>query len=280
MRTRTWAVMAAAAALAGLTACSGPGSADTEERLHVETDRASYSSAEGVSGAADIAVTGPVLGVRTRECDEGGDTATEPAVDPPAEDGVDPGPDPSATGSPAPTATPSGIAGDGAGGPECVPMVFLKVRVAAVVKPGFGISGGDEIVVGDIDTDKVTAEGTTPLVVGRRYALYLRRMTAPDHPGITSVPTFWIPVGGDQGVFFLNKDTVRPASADIVALTNAEAEKKLGAASGTSRPERLRTTVAGLREAAKVAAAGQRASAHRAAKQRRPSHTSGPPGRP
>ncbi|MFF8730235.1 hypothetical protein ACF073_27705 [Streptomyces sp. NPDC015171] len=266
MRTRTCAAMAAAVALACLTACSGPGSADTDGRMHVEADYAYYSSAEDVSGVADIAITGPVLSIQTRECDEGGDTATEPAIDPTADDSTDPNPDPSATDSPAPTATPSGIAGDGAGGAECMPMVFLKVRVAGMMKRGFGVSEGDEIVIGNIDTDKVTMEGTTPLAVGKQYALYLRQLTAPDHPGITSVPTFWIPVGGNQGIFLVGKGTVQPASANIVALTNTEAKKKLSAASGTSRPERLRTTVAGLKEAAKVAAAKQRAGAHKTAK--------------
>lgn len=251
------------AALGCLTACAGPGSSAGGDRLHVEADYAQYASAEEVTTVADIAVTGPVLSIETRECDEGGETATEPAIDPTAADSTDPSPDPSATASPDPTATPSGIAGDGPSGADCMPMVFLKIRVASMMKRGFGVSEGDEIVVGNIDTDKVSMEGTTPLTVGKQYALYLTQLAAGDHPGITSVPSFWIPVGGNQGIFVLGKGTVQPASANIVALTDAEARQRLRDSSGGSRPPRLRTTVSGLKKAASVAAAKWRESAHK-----------------
>ncbi|AYN41088.1 hypothetical protein D9753_21900 [Streptomyces dangxiongensis] len=263
MKTKARFALAAGVALACLTACSGPGSSEAGGGLHVEADYAYYSSAEDVSSVAEIAVTGPVLSIETRECDKGGDNAGEPAIDPTEPDSTDPNPDPSATSSPDPTVTPSGIAGDGPGTADCTPMVFLKVRVAGMMKRGGGVNDGDEIIVGNIDTDKVTMEGATPLTVGKQYALYLRQLTASDHPGITSVQNFWIPVGGSQGVFVVAKGTVTPASANIVALTNTEARKKLSAASGKSRPERLHTTVAGLRKAAKVAAAAERRSASR-----------------
>ncbi|MFI8235747.1 hypothetical protein ACIF83_00535 [Streptomyces sp. NPDC085866] len=259
--------VAAGVALACLTACSGPGSSTQGDgRMHVEADYAQYASAEDVTTAADIAITGPILSVQTRECDEGGETSTEPAIDPTAPDSTDPSPDPSAVSSPDPTSTPSGIAGDGPGGENCMPMVFLKVRVAGMMKRGFGVNDGDEIVVGNIDTDAVSMEGTSPLTVGKQYALYLTQLAAGDHPGITSVPQFWIPVGGNQGIFALAKGSVTPASANIVALTDTEAQKKLRASSGASRPERLHTTVDGLKKAAEVAAAKQHRTSRKTAK--------------
>ncbi|MET9394812.1 hypothetical protein ABZY20_31130 [Streptomyces sp. NPDC006624] len=246
-------------ALACLTACSGPGSSSQGAgRDHVEADYAQYASAEEVTTVSDIAITGSVLSVQTKECDEGGETTTEPAIDPTAADSVDTNPDPSATSAPDPTATPSGIAGDPPGDTECMPMVFLKVRVSGMMKRGFGVTEGDEIVVGNIDTDAVSMEGTTPISVGKQYALYLTQLAAGDHPGITSVPTFWIPVGGSQGVFLVGKGTVQPSSANIVALTSAEAEK-IRKSSGTTRPGKLTTTVTGLKKAAAVAAAKEKA---------------------
>ncbi|MEV5435877.1 hypothetical protein AB0K80_07550 [Streptomyces sp. NPDC052682] len=254
--------VAAGLALACLTACSGPGSSagGGDGRPHVEADYAQYASAEEVTTAADIAITGAVLSVQTKECDEGGESTTEPPVDPTAPDSIDPSPDPSATSSPDPTSTPSGIAGDGSGDTTCMPMVFLKVRVSGMMKRGFGVSEGDEITVGNIDTDAVSMEGTTPLVVGKQYALYLTQLAAGDHPGITSVPQFWIPVGGNQGIFLVTKGSVQPASTTIVGLTAADAEKVNGG-SDAPAPKRTRftTTVAGLQKAASVAAANERA---------------------
>jgi hypothetical protein len=246
-------------ALACLTACSGPGSTASggDGRTQVEADYATYASAEEVTTVADIAITAAVLSIETRECDDGGESASEPAIDPTASDAVDTNPDPSASSSPAPTSTPSGVAGDGPGGAECMPMVFLKVRVSGMMKRGFGVSDGDEIVVGNIDTDAVSMEGTTPIAVGKQYALYLTQLAAGDHPGITSVPTFWIPVGGNQGIFTLGKGSVQPASANIVGLTAADAKKvRPGTTTGGRK---FTTTVAGLKKAALVAAAKQHA---------------------
>lgn len=254
---KTMSVPAAAVglALACLTACSGPGSSSQGAgQDHVEADYARYASAEEVTTVSDIAITGAVLSVQTKECDEGG----EPTIDPTAADSVDTNPDPSASAVPDPTATPSGIAGDPPGDAQCMPMVFLKVRVSGMMKRGFGVSEGDEIVVGNIDTDAVSMEGTTPISVGKQYALYLTQLAAGDHPGITSVPTFWIPVGGNQGVFVLGKGTVQPASSNIVALTAAEAEK-MRESSGGTRPGKFTTTVTGLKKAAAVAAAEESA---------------------
>ncbi|MFF7312845.1 hypothetical protein [Streptomyces sp. NPDC008137] len=246
-------------ALACLTACSGPGSSSQSAgQDHVEADYAQYASAEEVTTASDIAITGAVLSVQTKECDEGGEPTTEPTIDPTAADSVDTNPDPSASSVPDPTATPSGIAGDPPGDAQCMPMVFLKVRVSGMMKRGFGVSEGDEIVVGNIDTDAVSMEGTTPISVGKQYALYLTQLAAGDHPGITSVPTFWIPVGGNQGVFVLGKGTVQPAASSIVALTATEAEK-VRKNSGGSRPGKFTTTVADLKKAAAVAAAKESA---------------------
>ncbi|MEU7052696.1 hypothetical protein [Streptomyces eurythermus] len=266
MKSKARFSLAAGVVLTGLTACSGQGASEAGGGLHIQADYAYYSSAEDVSSVAEIAITGPVLSIETRECDKGGDNAGEPAIDPTEPDSIDPNPDPSVTSSPDPTVTPSGITGDGPSSAGCTPMVFLKVQVASMMKRGGGLTEGDEIIVGNIDTDKVTMEGATPLTVGKQYALYLRQLTASDHPGITSVPNFWIPVGGNQGIFTVGKGTVTPASANIVALTNTEAQRKLSAASSKSRPERLRTTVAGLKEAAKVAAAKRRPASREAAK--------------
>ncbi|MFI1566233.1 hypothetical protein ACH4ZX_24790 [Streptomyces sp. NPDC020490] len=255
--------VAAGVALACLTACSGPGSSAEggDGRLHADADYTQYASAEEVTTAADIAITGPILSVQTKECDEGGEPTTEPTVDPTDPDSTDPSPDPSATSSPAPTSTPSGVAGDGPGDPTCMPMVFLKVRVSTMMKRGFGVDEGDEIAVGNIDTDAVSMEGTTPLTVGKQYALYLTQLAAGDHPGITSVPEFWIPVGGNQGIFVLAKGSVQPASANIVALTAADAEKVDANSDAPSR--RPSFTVKGLRKAAAVAAAKERAVSHK-----------------
>lgn len=253
--------------LACLTGCSGPGSsAEGDDRIQVEADYAQYASAEEVTTASDIAITGSILSVQTKECDEGGEPTTEPTIDPTAADSTDPSPDPSATSSPDPTSTPSGIAGDGAGDTTCMPMVFLKVRVSGMMKRGFGVSEGDEIVVGNIDTDAVSMEGTTPLTVGKQYALYLTQLAAGDHPGITSVPQFWIPVGGNQGIFLLAKGSVQPAAANIVGLTAADAEK-VDERSGTpAKHPRFKTTVTGLKKAAAVAAAKERARSHKSKK--------------
>ncbi|MFI7017442.1 hypothetical protein [Streptomyces sp. NPDC050164] len=92
--------------------------------------------------------------------------------------------------------------------------------------------------------------------MGKQYALYLTQLAAGDHPGITSVPTFWIPVGGNQGVFVHSKGTVQPASSHIVALTAAEAEK---VRKSSARPGKFTTTVTGLKKAAAVAAAKESA---------------------
>ncbi|MER5468883.1 hypothetical protein ABZX90_07315 [Streptomyces sp. NPDC002935] len=243
-------------ALACLTACSGPVSTASggDGRPQVEADYSTYASAEEVTTVADIAITAAVLSIETRECDDGGESASEPAVDPTESDAVDTNPDPSASSSPAPTSTPSGVAGNGPGSAQCMPMVFLRVRVSGMMKRGFGVSDGDEIIVGNIDTDAVSMEGTTPIAVGKQYALYLTQLTASDHPGITSVPTFWIPVGGNQGIFTLGKGTVQPASANIVGLTAADAETALRSPGTTTGGHKFTTTVSGLKKAALVAA--------------------------
>ncbi|KAB1986814.1 hypothetical protein [Streptomyces triticiradicis] len=252
-------------ALACLTACSGTVSpvSGGDGRPQVEADYSIYASAEEVTTASDIAITAAVLSIETRECDDGGESSSGPTVDPTESDAVDTNPDPSASSSPAPTSTPSGIAGNSAGGAQCMPMVFLKVRVSGMMKRGFGVNDGDEIIVGNIDTDAVSMEGTTPIAVGKQYALYLTQLTASDHPGITSVPTFWIPVGGNQGIFTLGKGTVQPASANIVGLTAADAEKALRSPGTTTGRHKFATTVSGLKKAAAVAAAKKAAAARK-----------------
>ncbi|THA78583.1 hypothetical protein E6R60_06925 [Streptomyces sp. A0642] len=241
-------------ALACLTACSGAGSSGSAGKPQIEADYAQYASAEEVSVDADIAITAAVLSVQTKECDEGGDPPGEPTIDPTAADSVDPDPDPSATDQPKPTETPTGVAGDGGADTTCMPMVFMKVRVSGMMKRGFGVTEGDEIVIGNIDTDAVSMEGTTKLSVGKQYALYLTQLVAGDHPGITSVPTFWIPVGGNQGIFTIGTGGVQPASSNIVALTAADASELLGSSAQPSGKGRFTTSVAGLKKAAALAA--------------------------
>ncbi|GGT23934.1 hypothetical protein [Streptomyces purpureus] len=255
-KTSRLCAVTAAVALFALTACSGPGSSGGGEagKPYISADYAQYASAEEVSTVADIAITAAVLSVQTKECDDGGDPAGSVTVDPTAADDVDTNPDPSAPAEPEPTAPPSGVAGDGPAS-NCMPMVFMKVRVSGMMKRGFGVTEGDEIIIGNIDTDAVNMEGTTPLVVGKQYALYLTQLVAADHPGITSVPTFWIPVGGNQGIFTVGKGGVQPASANIVALTSAEAETKLKQqGTGHAHKGTFTTTVEGLKKAAALSA--------------------------
>ncbi|MFE6332733.1 hypothetical protein ACFVOK_05870 [Streptomyces sp. NPDC057798] len=250
----TWRIRALAAGLlvASLAACTPGNSGESvgaDGKPHIEADYATYTSASDVSSASDVGILGAVLSLSFRECDEGGDPAGEQTVNPTAADAVDPSPDPSATDKPVPSTTPTEVAG-GSSTADCLPMVFMKVRVAGIMKnTGFNINVDDQIIVGNIDLDAVTMEGATELVVGKQYALYLDNIGEGDAPGVSGVGSFWVPVGGNQGIFLQGKGTVTPASANIVALTSAEA-RKIKASGAPAK--KFTTTVEELRKVAKL----------------------------
>lgn len=247
MFKRTWVAGVAVAAVA-VTGCAAGSSLE-----HASADYMQYPSAEELTSASDAAITGTVIGVETKECDKGGDPQGVLTTNP--SDAWTPNPAPDTT---APTTsrepTPDGAEREGGSGEDCEPMVFLNVRVSGIIKreATSGVSAGDTIVVGNIDTSKTSMDGTTELVVGQQYALYLEQLTTGEHPGITTVPTFWIPLGGNQGIFTIQKGSVTPASPAVVALTAEEAAVKTAA---SARPTGgFTTTVEGLKRAAEVAA--------------------------
>ncbi|WP_158939244.1 hypothetical protein [Streptomyces sp. NRRL S-87] len=223
-------------------------------------DYESYPSAEELTTASEAAITGTVLGVKTKECDKGGDPAGVPTIDPTDAWTADPNPDPSVQPTTAAETPPPGVEGDAPSGADCQPMVFLRVRVSGMIKRSAGLNEGDEIVVGNIDTSKTDMEGVTELVTGQQYALYLEQLSPGEHPGITTVPTFWIPKGGNQGIFIIRKGEVTPASSSVVALTAAEAQGQDGpqTTERAAGSDGFPTTIAELKRAADLAEAHSR----------------------
>ncbi|MEV7886534.1 hypothetical protein ACWD3I_00605 [Streptomyces sp. NPDC002817] len=267
--TRRIRALAAGLLVASLAACTPGNSGESvgaDGKPYIEADYATYTSASDVSSASDVGILGAVLSLSFRECDEGGDPAGEVTVSPTAADEGDPSPDASATDEPVPSVTPTEVAG-GSGTEDCLPMVFMKVRVAGIMKnTGFNINVDDQIIVGNIDLDAVTMEGATELVVGKTYVLYLDNIGEGDAPGVSGVGSFWIPVGGNQGIFLQGKGTVTPASANIVALTSAEAQKIT--AGGATPAKKFTTTVEALRKVSKLSAS-KASSAAKAAKSKK-----------
>ena len=97
-------------------------------------------------------------------------------------------------------------------------MAFWSVQVASVL-------AGDEIekvVVAWPEEDGDVPESATPVESEQSLVLFLERRTADEAPGVTSVDDFYVPVGGDQGVFDVRGAEAAARSPEVRGLTGPE----------------------------------------------------------
>jgi hypothetical protein len=121
-----------------------------------------YGSIEDLATAADVIVEGTVEGVAGRELDYG-------------------------TANPAEQVEGTGV-----------PFVFYNVTVVQTLKG----HPGDRIIVGNVDGEKLVAEGITPLRSGEQVLLFLIEQTsAEDSPGLALFDAYYTTLSLDAGVF-------------------------------------------------------------------------------
>lgn len=205
-----------------LTACSGPGSSESESESipQIAADYPEYTSVAGLTATSDTAVRGHVVAEIRREVDDGGDV--EPTIDPPEGDESEEPPAPEPSLSAESTSAPSGVSGDGPQNEDGLPMVFLQYYIDDVIKKGSGstLSAGDKIIVGNIDTSAVDMEGTSKLAENQSTILYLERITDADSPGITSITQdFFVPLSGDNGIFDVSGSQATARAKTVVSLS-------------------------------------------------------------
>ena len=112
---------------------------------------------------------------------------------------------------------------DGGGNDESVDgsgtsTVFWSVRVDSVLA---GDAVG-EVVVAWPEQGGDVAESATPVEAGQSLVLFLEQVSAGDAPGITSVDGFYLPVGGDQGVFDVRGADAVARSPEVRGLADPE----------------------------------------------------------
>ncbi|MEV0490538.1 hypothetical protein [Streptomyces atratus] len=233
-----------------MTACS---SGNSEEKLNGEADYEVYSSVEDLTSASTAAYEVKVGDVVSRECDDGGDSSGhggEPTPGPEDSDPEDASPTPSAA-----SPTPSGIAGGESTYSDCLPMVFYKATIETIIYQGPAARGIEpvplgELIIGNVDTEKVDLEGASPLVPGSYVVVYGNELSAADHPGITTInDDIWMPVGGEQGLFDVDPvtETATARSSNVRTLLTGDARSK------SVSSEKFKTDIRSLKQAATAA---------------------------
>ncbi len=152
--------------------CSSPAN---DDKTQTTADYRVYPTVSSLAESAEVVVLGSVEEVVSREID--GDPSEEEF--------------------------------DAEGNPNGTPMVFFRYSVKRVIK---GSVAADHLILGWIDTDKVSMEGVSRIQRGEPTLLFLRRLSDVQSPGITSVDQFYIPVSGDNGVFDVVGSAVRARS--------------------------------------------------------------------
>lgn len=126
------------------------------------------------------------------------------------------------------TGTPTEVVGrevDGGGalsGDQGVEMVFWSVAVESVLSdPQSGVMADDVVVAWPAESEGIP-ERASPVSEGEPLVLFLDRLEDGETPGITSVRDFYVPVGGDQGVFDVRGSEVRARSPEVRGLRRAD----------------------------------------------------------
>ncbi|MEV6161390.1 hypothetical protein AB0L71_05605 [Streptomyces sp. NPDC052052] len=234
-----------------VAACSAGGSSE-QGKMHGEADYELYSSVEDLTAASTAAYHVKVGDVVSRECDDGGDAAGDGGEPTPGTEDSDPE---DASPTPSVSPPPDGIEGGESENAGCLPMVFYKADIVTEIYQGASTRGADpvplgEIIIGNVDTDKVDLEGASPLTPGSYVIIYGDSLSLDEHPGIQSVAEdIWTPVGGDQGIFDTDADggTATARSSEVKALTDdATSQRSLSSGNLTTSVEELQEVAKGV----------------------------------
>lgn len=99
-----------------------------------------------------------------------------------------------------------------------IPMKFHDVTVTQVLAGDVDKS----LVLAWIDHAERPEEGLSDVKAGQQTLLFLERRTPAEAPGIKSQDEFYVPVGGDNGVFDVDGDIATARSQNVTAMRAAD----------------------------------------------------------